>query len=195
MAKTITANVTSPTGASSALAICNTSNSKVLTIGAGSIGTIQWQRSTISTTLGFVDIEGEMATSYTITNPEIGANYFRAKFTNSCGVSVFGTAFRLYYKDCAPTKAVTSSEFAKTPFAVVAFPNPFSNNFNLDVTTSSSERIEVLVYDMIGRLLEKHQENVSEINTLEIGTSYPAGVYNVIVTQCLEVKTVRVIKK
>jgi len=48
---------------------------------------------------------------------------------------------------------------------------------------------------MIGRLLEKHQENVSEINTLKIGNNYPAGVYNVIVTQGLEVKTVRVIKK
>jgi hypothetical protein len=166
-----------------------------LTIGGGSIGAIQWQKSTSSSTSGFTDIADATATSYTVTNPTVGANYFRAKYTNSCGVSVFGTAFRVYYKECAPTKAITSVVTGKTSFAVVSYPNPFSNNFNLDVTSSSSEKVSVVVYDMIGRLLEKHLENVSEINTLEIGTNYPAGVYNVIVTQGLEVKTVRVIKK
>ena len=195
LAKTIIANVTSPTGVSPTLAICNTSTSKVLTIGAGSVGAIQWQRSSTSSTSGFVDIADATAPSYTVTNPTVGANYFRAKFTNSCGTSVFGTAFRVYYKECTPTKAITSSEFGKTPFAVVSHPNPFTSNFNLDVTTSSSEKVEVLVYDMIGRLLEKHQENVSEINTLEIGSNYPAGVYNVVVTQGKKVKTLRVIKK
>ena len=196
LAKTITANVTSPTGTTSTLAICNTSTiSKVLTIGSGYIGAIQWQKSTTSTTLGFADIEGENATTYTVTNPAIGANYFRAKFTNTCGVSVFGTAFTVYYKECAPTKAITTNVTGKSPFAVVSYPNPFLNNFNLNVTSSSSENVEVVVYDMIGRVLEKHQENVSEINTLEFGTNYPAGVYNVIVTQGMEVKTLRVIKK
>jgi hypothetical protein len=194
LAKTITANATTPTGATSTLAIC-TSVSKILTIGTGSNGAIQWQKSTTSTTLGFEDIANQTGTSYTVTNPAIGANYFRAKFTNTCGVSVYSAAFTVNYKSCAAIKTNTSLETGKTPFAVVSYPNPFSNNFNLNVTTSSSEKVEVLVYDMIGRLLEKHQENVSEINTLEIGNNYPAGVYNVIVTQGMEVKTLRVIKK
>jgi hypothetical protein len=101
----------------------------------------------------------------------------------------------VHYRDCVPTKAITSAVTGKTSFAVATYPNPFSNNFNLDVTSSSSEKVSVVVYDMIGRVLEKHQNKVSEINNLAIGTNYPAGVYNVIVTQGLEVKTVRVIKK
>jgi hypothetical protein len=195
LAKTITANVTSPTGTTAALAICNTTISKVLTIGAESIGAIQWQKSTTSAILGFADIEGENATTYTVTNPAIGANYFRAKFTNSCGAFVYGAAFTVHYKDCNPTKVVENTVYGKSSFAVVSYPNPFTNNFNLDVTSSSSEKVSVVVYDMIGRMLEKHLENVSEINSLAIGNNYPTGVYNVIVTQGLEVKTVRVIKK
>jgi hypothetical protein len=195
LAKTITANLTSPTGASTA-AICTSSSvAKILTIGTGSIGAIQWQKSTTSTTLGFADIAGENATTYTVSNPSIGVNYFRAKFTNTCGVSVFGAAFTVHYKDCTPTKVVENTVYGKSPFAVVAFPNPFSNNFNLDVTSSSSENVEVSVYDMIGRLINKLEVNSNAVSELQIGNNYPSGVYNVIVTQGENVKTLRVIKK
>ena len=196
LAKTITANVTSPSGASSALAICNTSStSKVLTIGAGSIGTIQWQKSTTSTTIGFVDIVDEIATSYTISNPSIGANYFRAKFTNSCGASLYGNVFTVYYKDCALGKMASTKVVTKVPFEVLAYPNPSSNNFNLALTTSSSEKVEVIVYDAIGRLINKMEVSPTEVSEMKIGDSYPAGVYNLIVSQGTEMKTLRVIKK
>jgi hypothetical protein len=196
LAKTITANVTSPTGASTALAICNTSSvAKILTIGANYIGAIQWQKSTTSTTTGFADIEGEIATTYTVTNPAIGANYFRAKFTNSCGASVFGTAFTVHYKECASTKGIETAVTGTTPFSVVSYPNPFTNNFNINVTSTSSENVEMRVYDMIGKLIETRQFSTTEMDNQEVGSSYPAGVYNVIVTQGEEMKTLRVIKK
>ncbi len=196
LAKTITANLTSPTGASLTLAICNTSStSKVLTIGAGSIGTIQWQKSTTSTTIGFVDIVDEIATSYTISNPSIGANYFRAKFTNSCGASLYGNVFTVYYKDCALGKMASTKVVTKVPFEVLAYPNPSSNNFNLALTTSSSEKVEVIVYDAIGRLINKMEVSPTEVSEMKIGDSYPAGVYNLIVSQGTEVKTLRVIKE
>jgi hypothetical protein len=195
ISKPITANVTTPTGASTA-AICTSSSvAKILTIGAGSIGAIQWQKSTTSTTSGFADIADENATTYTVTNPSIGVNYFRAKFTNSCGVSVFGTAFTVYYKECAPTKAVKSNVTGKSPFAVVSYPNPFTNNFNLNVTSPSSENIKVSVYDMIGKLIYKNEVQLNAVSELQIGDNYPAGVYNVVVTQGKKVKTLRVIKK
>ena len=175
LAKTITADVTSPTGVSSTLAICTTSStSKVLTIGGGSIGAIQWQKSTTST-LGFVDIADATETSYTISNPSIGANYFRAKFTNSCGVSVFGTAFTVYYKECVLAKRAANKVVTKVPFEVLAYPNPTSNNFNLALTTSSSEKVEVIVYDAIGRLINKMEVNPTEVSDLQIGDNYPAG--------------------
>jgi len=194
LAKTITANVTSPSGASSALAIC-ASLSKTLTIGVGSIGAIQWQKSTTSSTLGFTDITDAIATSYTITNPTVGANYFRAKFTNSCGVFVYGAAFTLHYKDCAPVAKILSSVIATSTFDVVAYPNPSSTNFNLNITTSSAKNVEVKVYDMIGKLINKMEVSPSKVAGLQIGDRYPSGVYNVTVSQGTEVKTLRVIKQ
>lgn len=194
LAKTITANVTSPTGASSTLAIC-ASTSKILTIGEGYNGTIQWQKSTTSSTTEFADITDATGTSYTITNPAIGANYFRAKFTNSCGVSVFGTAFTVYFKNCTTSKTIQTIDSYKTPFKVVSYPNPYTNNFNLEVTTSSIENIEVSVYDMNGKLIDKNEVPLKAVSELQIGVNYPSGTYNVIVNQGDNVKTLRVIKQ
>jgi hypothetical protein len=53
----------------------------------------------------------------------------------------------------------------------------------------------VMVYDMIGKLIEVRNSGVAELGTMEIGDRYATGVYNVIVTQGTEVKTVRMIKK
>jgi len=198
LAKTISANVTSPAGTNSA-PLCTTSPQKVLTIGAGYIGEIQWQTSTTSTTLGFMDIPNATATSYTIANPVVGVNYYRAKFTNSCGVSVYGTAFTAHYKDCSVAAKMAVAKVVPVvsivPFAVLAYPNPFSSTFNLEVITTSSENVQVNVYDAIGKLVEIRNLPVSEIGAQEVGTDYPTGVYNITVSQGTKVKTLRVIKK
>jgi Secretion system C-terminal sorting domain len=92
--------------------------------------------------------------------------------------------------------AVRESEAINTNvFAVNAYPNPFAENFKLDINTTSAERVEVKVYDMIGKLIEVRDVNVSELTTQEVGDRYSSGVYNVIVTQGANVKTLRVIKR
>jgi hypothetical protein len=82
-----------------------------------------------------------------------------------------------------------------TVFAVKAYPNPYADTFKLAMDSSSQERVEVKVYDMIGKLVETRQVNVSELATQEVGARYPSGVYNIIVTQGENVKTLRVIKR
>ena len=85
---------------------------------------------------------------------------------------------------------------ARLPFGATAYPNPFASGFNIDVTTSvDSTPIDIKVYDMIGRLVEQQVANVNELETTTIGECYPSGVYNVIVTQGEETKTVRVVKR
>ena len=200
LAKTITATVSSPTGATSLLAICTTSStSKVLTIGAGSNGAIQWQKSTTSTTTGFADIADATTTSYTVANPAVGVNYFRAKFTNSCGAAVYSAAFTVYYKNCAVLAKMTEAKVipavAVVPFDVMAYPNPFSTNFNLEVITTSSENVAVNVYDALGKLVETRNVPVSEVGSQEVGTNYPTGTYTIMVVQGENVKTLRVIKR
>jgi hypothetical protein len=80
-------------------------------------------------------------------------------------------------------------------FSVVAFPNPSSTNFNLSITSSSAKNVEVKVYDMIGKLINKMEVSPSKVAGLPFGDRYPSGVYNVIVSQGTEVKTLRVIKE
>jgi hypothetical protein len=80
-------------------------------------------------------------------------------------------------------------------FEVKAFPNPFARHFSLDIQSSSDDLVQVRVYDMIGRELEVQNATVSELSIKEIGTNYPSGVYNVIVSQGKEIKTVRMIKR
>jgi len=65
----------------------------------------------------------------------------------------------------------------------------------LDVKTSSKENITIKVYDMVGRVVEERQAKVTDLENTTIGDRYPSGVYNVVVTQGEEVKTVRVVKR
>jgi hypothetical protein len=189
LAKTITANVTTPTGATSALAIC-TGVVKTLTVGAGSIGAIQWQKSTTSATLGFEDILNATSASYTVVSPTVGANYFRAKFTHSCGASVNGTAIALYYKDCPQLKTV--ADLGDTPFSVSVYPNPFSSTFN--VATTFEGEVNVKVIDNIGKLIEQFDIDAGELDSKEFGQEYVPGMYHVTVTQDMNAKNFKIVK-
>ena len=197
VSKAITANTTNPAGTATKPLCTSLTVAKTLTIGSGSIGAIQWQVSTTSATAGFSDIAGETGTSYTISNPSVGANYYRATFTNSCGVSVTNAAITVYYASCftdgGTTNVVARSEAA--PFGVIAYPSPFTESFNLNLTTTSEDKVQVMVYDMIGKLIDQKEVSPSEATTLQVGDRYPSGVYNVIVTQGENTKTLRVIKR
>jgi pectate lyase len=79
-------------------------------------------------------------------------------------------------------------------FNVIAYPNPSSDVFTLEVQSSGKTKATtgVQVYDMTGRLIEQRQ---AASNSVEIGNNYPTGVYNVIVKQEENMKTLRVIKR
>ena len=81
----------------------------------------------------------------------------------------------------APDEAAVANEFS-----VVAYPNPSSSEFTIE--TSAKGAINAKVYDMQGRLVEN-------ANSTQVGSSLAPGVYNVIVSQGVNTKSVRVIKK
>lgn len=193
LAKAIIANTTTPSGKTALTAMCTNDASKVLTIGNGYIGAIQWQRSATSNTLGYTNIEGANSQSYTVTNPLVGANYFRAKFTNSCGVSVFSAAVIVYYTDCIQARAVVSNK--EMSFDALAYPNPYSDSFRLKLSTSSESEVTLAVYDMTGKLLERSVKRPEDIQQDNLGLNYASGVYNIVVTQDNETKTIRIVKR
>ncbi|WP_284651858.1 Ig-like domain-containing protein [Flavobacterium terrisoli] len=78
---------------------------------------------------------------------------------------------------------------------VVAYPNPYSQTFKLDIQTNNPSDVVVNVYDMVGRLIEHRAVSFNDISNVEIGNGYPSGIYNVTVTQEGKAKTLQVIKR
>ena len=78
---------------------------------------------------------------------------------------------------------------------MIAFPNPFGEGFTLKSDTTSADLVTIKVYDMLGKVIEQRQVIASELSKQELGTSYQAGLYNVMVAQGNQQQTIRVIKK
>jgi hypothetical protein len=159
----------------------NTGTTLALT---GSTGTIAWQRSTNGTT--WTTISGQTTSSLATGNLSVSTSY-RVKAT-------VGTCF-VY----SPVFAVTvnsprSSEISLTSFGAIAYPNPFADNFMLEVSASTDEMIQVNVYDMLGKLVENHNVNVSDLSTFVIGNKFVSGVYNIEVIQGTQIERLRVVK-
>ena len=79
-------------------------------------------------------------------------------------------------------------------FDANAYPNPFSDSFKLDISTSSEEVVTIKVYDMIGKLIENKTITNLELGDLQVGNGYKTGVYNIVVTQGENIKSMRVVK-
>lgn len=77
----------------------------------------------------------------------------------------------------------------------MAYPNPFVNSFKLHFVSSITDDIKVAAYDLTGRLIESQKVKYNEINNLEIGNNFNAGVYIVMVNQGKITKSYRIIKK
>lgn len=105
--------------------------------------------------------------------------------------SPFGDACEIV----SPAANTRLNEVSSNEFTVVAYPNPYLTEFKLNVTTSTKGAVALKVYDMLGKLIETRSINTIDYISEDLGSTYPAGVYNVIVTQGENVKSLRVIKR
>jgi hypothetical protein len=80
-------------------------------------------------------------------------------------------------------------------FVVLAYPNPFNSAFQFDLKSTNDDKIEMKVYDMVGKLVEALKFDAADLNNQNVGSNYTSGIYNVILSQGKSVKTVRLIKK
>lgn len=80
-------------------------------------------------------------------------------------------------------------------FVTKAFPNPFNDNFKIDINSSAEDNVGIKVYDVLGREVESLQASVNAMAGLEIGSHYSSGVYSVVLTQGEHTKMLRVIKR
>jgi hypothetical protein len=117
--------------------------------------------------------------------------------------TVYVVSVRLIYYGTAPegkdciikTPPVSLPRAVASPFGAMAYPNPFADNFMITVTTQSKATINIAVYDMVGRVLEQQEVSTKTLESLPLGERYPSGVYNIVVTQGEDVKTLRVVKR
>jgi hypothetical protein len=79
------------------------------------------------------------------------------------------------------------------PFKVTAFPNPFKTQFTLLVEGDKNEKVEVLVYDMLARMV-KRIENIGGL-PIQFGEELPSGEYLTIVKQGENIKVINLIKQ
>lgn len=73
------------------------------------------------------------------------------------------------------------------------YPNPTNKQFTLFLEGASKEKVQVEVFDMIGRLLKHIESNDGQ--AIEFGEELPTGAYFTVVCQGTYPKTVRLIKK
>ena len=74
-------------------------------------------------------------------------------------------------------------------FKPVAYPNPFASTFGISLATPSADVVHVMVYDLQGRLIEKQNVFVSQLDSLQIGTNYQSGDYLLVVAQGANIKS------
>ena len=78
-------------------------------------------------------------------------------------------------------------------FKVTAYPNPSSSQFTLLVEGGQNEKVEVLVYDMLARLVKRIEK--SDGQPILFGEELPTGEYLTIVKQGENMKAVNLIKQ
>ncbi len=105
-----------------------------------------------------------------------------------------GAPLGSYGKTCTLT-VPGGARIKEVAFDAIAHPNPFAESFGIELMSSSNNDISVNVYDMTGRILETRNVSTSEMTSATFGDRYPAGVYNIVIQQNDNVKTLRIIKR
>ncbi len=200
LAKTITSS--RPTVGTATIPMCTSTTTNVLTMGANYIAdTLQWQ-TVVSATTPTLTSAWQPCTgtnnlaSYTISAPADGINWFRIKLRVGSCVPIYSSSFTVVYANSVCTaKTIASPVKVTLPFSVIAYPNPYNGSFSLNLKTTSKARVGLVVYDMTGRLIEQREIRLSDVKELQMGDNYPTGIYNIVVNQGTEMRTLRVIKK
>jgi hypothetical protein len=121
----------------------------------------------------------------------------RVRYTSGCGngLNKASKLSNTALANCPVVPAnlpVTKVAPVRTDMNVKVYPNPTTNNFNVQVLSAGTEESVVRVMDLQGRVLKTM--NVSANETVNLGSDLRAGAYIVEVRQGNSVKTTRVLK-
>lgn len=139
-------------------------------------GSYNETRSGVTGTNGSVDIltvaklKGTVTVNFCVTNVTHSTlSYNSSQNTITC---TGGSGARL-------SSSATESDTEINTVRLEAFPNPFQDNFELRISLPNESRVEVVVFDMLGRTIEHAAAQMlpAGIHTLPFANSYPEGIY------------------
>jgi hypothetical protein len=135
---------------------------------------------------------------YTSNAAAVTGDSVRVRYTSSCGNGA-NRALRLTnlaLTNCPPPANTPVTKVAPvvapSDMNVKVYPNPTTNNFNVQVLSGNTGMSVVRVMDLQGRVLKTMQVSANE--TVNLGSDLRAGAYIVEVRQGKSVKTTRVLK-
>ncbi len=130
-------------------------------------------------------------TNMCVTESAVAAHLAHGDFVGSCTPNcVAPTQTR---GAIVETRPVETTPLVPGIFRVRVIPNPTDNYFTLNVESGNNEKIVVIVYDVLGRIV-KHIEN-SEHQLIRFGEDLKAGAYMAIVKQGNNTRTVKLVKQ
>ncbi|MCI4441921.1 MAG: T9SS type A sorting domain-containing protein, partial [Lentimicrobium sp.] len=89
--------------------------------------------------------------------------------------------------------SISGNPIENLPFASKVWPNPSTNSFNLEVQSTSDEKVVLTVFDINGRLLSNLNANSNQ--TTSFGKDLKAGTYLILVRQGNNSNTIKVVKQ
>jgi hypothetical protein len=92
------------------------------------------------------------------------------------------------------TSAVSAEVVPVESFNVKAYPNPSENQFTILVESGSNEKVQVAVFDAVGRLVKKI-ERTDNNSQIRFGEDLKVGAYFVEVRQGVNRKTMKLVKQ
>jgi hypothetical protein len=119
--------------------------------------------------------------TFTVDVMTISANGSQSAYGSVCNVTLSAFAGRLGDDD-APS------------ITIKGYPNPFTETFGVELSSDSEEMVNIVVFDMAGKLVDKIDVEAAQLPELKLGGNLAAGVYNLVVTQGGTVKTLRIVK-
>jgi hypothetical protein len=91
--------------------------------------------------------------------------------------------------------AMSNKSLVEVVFGVNASHNPFTTEFGIQVLNANdSETIDVVIYDMSGKLIERQAVNPMDIESAKFGSNLASGMYMVAVKQGSNQAVIRQVK-
>ncbi len=110
---------------------------------------------------------------------------------STCTTQVTVTGNSDNHRDAASAK---TEDMMPSPLTVKVAPNPTSNYFTLQLNSGSTQKINLVVADVMGRTVEEVTDILPN-GTIQIGSSYHPGFYVVQAVQGNDVVVVKLIKE